>query len=421
VNRAPKRPQNARGRFKKSNHGFGASEGGQRPAILLPKKWGRWKFLCYRKRGKVHFFAYGGILFGHALRVWGDSIEKVQEKAAAEEKLLLQHGQLAKALTTEQRWMASKAFLVCERLGVELLDVVRDFEKTHPHGANARTLDQVRVELTGWKSKTGRSERHVASLDYRLRRLIKSIGNKPVTAITTKDLEQELDKHCNDWNPTTIHSVVQGWKIALNFAIRRGYLVHNPANRLELPKIIHDEPEVFSLDQVRRLMAATLFSDRHPLLPACRPYLAIGFFAGLRPEEIERLEWKHVSLETGTIRVKAANAKDRDRRIVEIRPNLAAWLAPIAQKTGEVLRYPLDKLRPAARTVLNLAEWPNDIMRHTYVSNHFAEFQNEAYTKQQVGHRDDGRVFYNHYMVPLPKWEARLFWGIIPPVALLTA
>ncbi len=176
---------------------------------------------------------------------------------------------------------------------------------------------------------------------------------------------------------------------------------------------------MFSLDHVRRLMAATLFADRHPLLPACRPYLAIGFFAGLRPEEIERLEWKHVCLDTATIRVKAANAKDRDRRIVDIQPNLAAWLRPIARRSGRVLKYPLAKLRPAARTVLNLSEWPHDIMRHTFVSNHFAEFQDEAATKKQVGHRDDGRVFYNHYMVPIPKWESRLFFRIVPPVALL--
>jgi len=214
--------------------------------------------------------------------------------------------------------------------------------------------------------------------------------------------------------------VVQGWKIALNFAKRRGYLLHNPADRLELPRIIHDEPTIFSLAEVRALMAATLFADRHPLLPACRAFLAIGIFAGLRPEsEIAPLEWKHVDLETATIRVKAANAKDRDRRIVEIQPVLAAWLRPIARRRGPVLTHPVAKLRAAARTVLGLKEWPHDIMRHTFVSYHFAEFQSEARTKKEVGHRDDGRIFYNHYMVPVSRAEARAFWSIVPPTALI--
>lgn len=333
-----------------------------------------------------------------------------------------EHGALARALTTGQRWVAAECFRIMADLGLkepaELLHIIRDYRDHHPHGANARKLDQVRLELIVAKKKQGRSERHVASLDYRLRCLVEALGDKAVTAVTTKELQREIDRH-NNWNPTTIHSVTQGWKIAFNFAIRRGYLVHNPANRLELPKIVHGEPTIFSVDEVRRLMAATLFSDRHPLMPSCRAYLAIGMFAGLRPEEIERLEWKHVDLETATIRVKAANAKDRDRRIVEIQPNLAAWLKPLTRARGRVLTHPVAKLRAAARTVLGLTEWPADIMRHTYVSYHFARFQNEAYTKKQVGHRDDGRVFYNNYMVPVSGPNGRLFWATIPPVALL--
>lgn len=421
MNRPPEKPRNSLGRFEGSSGDNGASAGGPREKLFLPPKWERWKFRSYVKRGRRHFFAYGGILFGRTLRVWGDSVQKVIEKARRLERELRQHGQLARALTSEQRWMAAKAYSVCERLGVDLIDVVREFEKTHPHGANARTLDQVRTELIAFKTKTGRSERHVLSLDYRLRCLVSALGDKPVTSITTRELEQELDRHRN-WNPTTIHSVVQGWKIALNFAIRRGYLVKNPADRIEMPKIIHAEPTIFTVEEVRRLMAATLFADRHPLLPACRAYLAIGMFAGLRPEsEIEPLEWKHVDLATATIRVKAANAKDRDRRIVEIQPNLAAWLRPIARSRGTVLTHPVAKLRAAARTVLGLTEWSADIMRHTFVSYHFGQFENEARTKKEVGHRDDGRIFYNHYMVPVSRPDARRFWSTVPPVALLTA
>lgn len=333
-----------------------------------------------------------------------------------------EHGALARALSTSQRWVAAECFRLMAQLGLgdpaQLLDVVREYRDHHPHGANARTLDQVRVELVAAKRKQARSERHVASLDYRLRCLIDALGDKPVTAITTKELQKEIERH-SAWNATTIHSVTQGWKIAFNFAIRRGYLIHNPANRLELPKIVHDEPTIFTVEEVRRLMAATLFSDRHPLVPACRAYLAIGMFAGLRPEEIERLEWKHVDLATATIRVKAANAKDRDRRIVEIQPNLVAWLRPLVKRHGRVLSHPVAKLRAAARTILGLTTWPADIMRHTFVSYHFAEFRNEAHTKKEVGHRDDGRVFYNHYMVPVSRPAARLFWSTIPPFALL--
>jgi integrase len=392
---------------------------GPQAPLQLPKLPPPWKPRWYRKRGHIYVDADRGRLNGKPVRLCRKR-ETIVKAVQEMEREIMQHGQLAKSLTSAQRWMAAEAFLVCERLGGQLLDVVREFEKLHPHGENARTLDQVRTELVEWKKKTGRSERHVASLDYRLRKLVKAIGDKPVTAITTQDLEAELDRH-RDWNPTTVHSVVQGWKIALNFAVRRGYALKNPADRLELPKIVHEEPRVLSVDEARRLLAATLFSDRHPLLPACRAYLAIGMFAGIRPEEMERLEWPHVKLSTATITIKFANAKARDRRIVDIAPNLSRWLTPLAKHNGKVLTQPIEDLRAAARGVLGLPKWPSDVLRHTYASYHYAMHRNEQETKHQMGHRDDGRLLHNHYCVPIERAEALKFWALTPPAGLLTA
>lgn len=317
--------------------------------------------------------------------------------------------------------MAVECFLICERLGVSLLDVVREFESTHPHGPNARTLDQVRSEVVEAKRKLGRSDCHIKSLDYRLRCLVEAIGDLPVTAITTAMLQDELDRH-PDWNPTTVNGVVQGWKIGLNFAIRRGYLVKNPAKPLELPQIIHEEPVVLSVYDARRLLAATLFSDRDPVLPDCRPYLAIGMFAGLRPlKEMGHLDWRDIDLEAGTITVRAKTAKARIRRIVRIEPVLTAWLRPIARERGLVLRRSVDELRAAARAVLGCPKWPTDILRHTFASYHFELYHDEARTKKQIGHRDDGRIFYDHYCRPIYPAACAEFWATVPPVGLLPA
>jgi integrase len=346
-------------------------------------------------------------------------LEDIRQAVEEMEREIQQHGRLALGLSTGQRYVAAQIFAIAERLGVDALDVMREFEKTHPHGENARTLDQVRVEVVAAKRKMVRSERHILSLDYRLRTLVKAIGDKPVTAITTQDLQQELERH-PDWNPTTIHSVVQGWKIALNFAIHRGYLVNNPATKLELPRIVREEPVVLSILEARTLLAATLFSDRDPLMPECRAYLAIGMFAGLRPmKEMPHLDWSDINLDAGTITVRAANAKARVRRIVTIEPNLVAWLRPLQRTRGRVLRHSLEDLRLAARRVLGLPRWPADVLRHTFASYYFELYHDEARTKKQIGHRDDGRVFYDHYCKPVYPAEAAAFWKIFPPVDVL--
>ncbi len=397
----------------------GRSDGVPPEKLHLPALPPSWRARWCRKKGHLYIDARRrGTFRGKPPRLCrrADCIVAAVEALEAE---ILRHGEAATALSTAQRVEAAEAFDICDRLGVRLLDMVREFERTHPHGPNARTLDQLRLEVVASKIDLERSEKHAKGIDYRMRKLIAAIGDKPVASITTDELARELKQHRGSWNATTVNSVVQQWKIAFNYAKDHGYLVNNPADRLELPRQIRKEPTSFSIKEVRTLLAATLFADCDPLRPACRAYLAIGLFAGLRPEEIERLEWRHIDLPSATLRVPGANAKDRERRIVEIQPTLAAWLAPLVRRAGKVLTAPLAKLRVTARAILGLKAWPADIMRHTFVSYHFAHYQNEGYTKAQVGHRDDGRVFYHNYMVPKSRAEARLFWSTIPPVDVL--
>lgn len=382
---------------------------------------------CKTRMHKVKYFEVdachpGGMTLKRVRRYFSSPTAAVRWAREITQEIR-KHGSLARALTIGQRWVASDCFCILKSMGLgeprNLLEVVREFEKIHPHGPNARTLDQLRLEVVASKRKQGRSDRHVLALDYRLRQLIKAIGNKPVTAVTTMQLQGELERHRN-WSATTIHSTVQGWKIALNFAIRHGFLINNPANKLELPRIVHEEPVVLSLRDVRRLLAATLFTDRDPVLPECRAYLAIGMFAGLRPEkEMAHLEWGDINLDARTITVRAKTAKMRVRRIVRIEPVLAAWLAPLWRRAGLVLRLPVSTLRRSMREVIEVPRWPSDVLRHTFASYHFELHQDEARTKKQLGHRDDGRIFYDHYCKPVYPADAAQFWTINPPIALI--
>ena len=93
-------------------------------------------------------------------------------------------------------------------------------------------------------------------------------------------------------------------------------------------------------------------------------YIAIGMFAGIRPEET--LAWEHVHLEDRFIEVPAAISKTRKRRIVAISENLAEWLklatcrlhrsiAPI----GWLVKRRAELLKTAG-----ISEWPHDVLRH---------------------------------------------------------
>ena len=60
------------------------------------------------------------------------------------------------------------------------------------------------------------------------------------------------------------------------------------------------------------------------------PVIALGGLAGLRREEIMRLDWADVWRIKGKVEISARIAKGRRRRLVTICPALAAWLRPTA-------------------------------------------------------------------------------------------
>ena len=103
-------------------------------------------------------------------------------------------------------------------------------------------------------------------------------------------------------------------------------------------KDVRGRPGILSAQQVKGLLAAA--EDE------LRPAIAIGLFAGLRPEsEIWRLDWSEMDFAAKHIDVSADASKNRGdetegaaHRFVTMQPNLIAWLKPLARKQGPVSR-----------------------------------------------------------------------------------
>lgn len=368
---------------------------------------------------------------GRTLRVWGDSIEKVQEKARRLERELRQHGQLANSLSTEQHFIAAQIFTIAERLGVDALDVFRDFERNHVRAGNSRTLDQVRVEIIAKKKRGGRREVYVAGFDYRLRCLVTAFNNAPIHSITTVMLEKELARH-HDWSSGTVHGVVTSWKVLFYYAVKHGYCLTNPCVCLELPRKRRAKPELLSAEQVHTLLAGCLTC---PDMAPCLLYVAIGCFTGIRPEEMQRLRWEMFNLNAGFITIDGEHTKTGERGIVKISPNLLTWLRPLAKAKGTVLTAKVAKLRVLCRDWLQrqrvrfprfndwpmFKEWPHDCMRHGFGSFHYGFHRDIGEVCAMLRHGTGQLVFINHYYVVRDPAEAVYFWGIVRPVALLTA
>ncbi len=260
-------------------------------------------------------------------------------------------------------------------------------------------------EFVETRRKEGVSAVHLKDFTYRLERFAKKHAKRLVAEITTKDIDawifglknsaQSKDKHRR-----LLHNFL-GW------CKGRGYTDENPVERAAKVKVIRKAPGILAPADVAALLAAAPAE----IIPA----LAIGFFAGLRAAEIARLDWQEIDLRRGFIEITADKAKSSQRRLVEITPNLRAWLAPHARPSGPVRLSDMmhkDRL-DAAREAAGGIPWPSNACRHSFASYHLALHQDAAKTALQLGHANTAILFQHYRELTTPE-EAKAYFAIAP-------
>jgi len=172
------------------------------------------------------------------------------------------------------------------------------------------------------------------------------------------------------------------------------------------------EITIYSPDEMRRLIEA---ADEKIL-----PMIVIGGFAGLRHAEIARLNWQDIDLEEGFIEVKAENAKTETRRIVPLKANLKAFLAPLAKKTGKVVPL-VNTVKQLLKTAtdtgddeneIEAMEWKHNALRHTFISARVAESGDVPRVADEAG--NSPQVIRTNYLKRMRPAAAAEWFAIKP-------
>jgi integrase len=147
------------------------------------------------------------------------------------------------------------------------------------------------------------------------------------------------------------------------------------------------------------------------------PVIALGGLAGIRREEIMRLEWADVWRVKGKIEISARIAKGRLRRLPTIGPALSAWLRGYRQSTGRIWSKSPDVLEDALaelRDGLNVPARRNGL-RRGFVSHHMAMHGDENLTSVEAGHSP--QMLHEHYRALTTRAEAKAWFGVRPAKA----
>jgi integrase len=340
--------------------------------------------------------------------------DKVAAETLLQQKLVEQENYGTAGLAFHERQRAE--YLECaEKLqpfGASLRDAVEFYLPHLQATKRSCTAAELVDELLQAKEADGASTRYLADLRSRLNQFAAVFDGKPLAQISAPQIDEWLrslaDKDTGKrLSPVTRNNFRRVLIVAFNFALGRGYCAGNPAEGSAKAKEIASTVGILSVEETARLLE----SASAELVP----YVAIGAFAGLRRAELERLDWREVDLQSGLIEVTASNAKSARRRFVKIQPNLAKWLQPYAQVSGNVTPPGYRVLLENAREAAGISEWPQNALRHSFASYHLARFNDAAALALELGHTNANLVFQHYRQLVKPK-QAERYWKIAPAV-----
>ena len=301
--------------------------------------------------------------------------------------------------------------LKCQRLlePVETtLTVAVEFFLKHakPAGGTKSLADAIKEFLVS-KRKAGKRESYVRNLEFVLNCFKRDFQNKNVNDINRDDVESWLDRFDN---LTSRKNRIRDLSVLFEFCRRRGYCGSNPLREIDKVTVTHVRPQIFSVAEATALLVTAELHEELKLVPT----IAIGLFAGLRIEELKKLDWKNVHLEGKFIDVDESVAKTRQQRNVEMSDLLVAWLTPYRLAAGKVVPRGFRNRKNKLLKLAGVTKWPKNGLRHSFGSYHCAYSQNPDMTAFQMGHGKTDTLFKYYRNYRISKKDAEAYWKIAP-------
>jgi len=339
---------------------------------------------------------------------WIDS--RLEEKDAL--------GEAIAKWTVLERALVAEAFRILQGSGMTILDAAKFYLRNRQRfGAleAAPTFSAVAAEMIQAKEQAGKRPRYLKELSRTMRLVEPALGHLRVSQITAPMIEKWMASR-PQWSPSSRRTRLVDIRTLFAFAIRRGYAAVNPAAMLELPKHTPGAPCIFTVPDARRLLEAARATD-----PGLLPMLALGMFAGIRPDEIRRMAWTEIGPDY--VEVTARKSKTHRRRLVTITPALRTWCEagghPISGLSLDDDGAPKGpwptnhRKRMAGLLEAAGVKWGQDICRHSFASYHLAAHRNAPATAHELGHANTQMLFAHYRELVRPEAAAE-WWEIRP-------
>jgi integrase len=225
--------------------------------------------------------------------------------------------------------------------------------------------ETIRDYFTNWLNgkELAKKPRTAERYGIVVERFLASLGQKakhPLAALTVRDLESFRNESMGQGKaPKTITVEIKILRTVLNVAWRQGRILTNPAEAVELPKVVSHTRDVFTPQQVQMLLASA--DDEWKTAILC------GYYLGARLTDVTNLTWENVDLAGGVITYE--QRKTGKPVTSPIHPDLEAHLSKLAGDNPRACLCPtLQKRSVGGR--FGLSQTFTRIMRDAGIDRH---------------------------------------------------
>ncbi len=382
------------------------------------------------------YFRVSFYMGGRRCRLNFPDLDKAREEAEAKAAQLSRGDMDAVAITGKDRLIYGRALEAIRPLdmqldaaaleyaeakkhldGFSLVEAARFFMRHHGRGIRPKLVTDAVVEMIAAKTEKGVSKTYAADLRYRLGALAQSFRCN-VNAVAPDDLRTFLDGL--GLAPRGYNNSLATFGTFFAFAQDRGWLSREAdlLAGIEKRRGKSVPVEIFTPAEIGDLLA-NCSADLSPCL-------TLAAFAGLRAEEILRLEWADLDRRPGFIEIAANKAKTAARRLVPISANLAQWLAVSPRSDGRVWQHSKpwffesvrdtvkrinDKRKPKAPRFV----WKANALRHSFISYRLAGIQDMNRVALEAG--NSPKMIFQRYRELCTPAEAQTWFALAPDAA----
>jgi integrase len=352
-----------------------------------------------------------GRIDGRRIRAFYRTKLEAQEAARLRNIEVANHGHKHADIPSGLRVEALLAQRRLGPIGATLTQAVDFYLKHHDMRAASVTVSEAfkRLKEDSARKVAGEEikKRHAETQAINVGKFVRDFSEHYICDISSHQINEWLNRlPVATATKNTIRRYVSG---LFYYADKCGWLSSNP-----MPKVTSFTernvklPGILSVSQAAKLLET---APGHLVPP-----IAIGLFAGIRPGEVQRLDWKDILWDKRLINVSAANSKTAQPRWVDMPDCLVEWLSPHAKPSGRIFPFS-EACACAAITAAYKATgekaWPRNALRHSFGSYHLAAHANSALTAHQMGHMTTKMVFA-HYNNRRTKEEGLAFFKIRP-------